>query len=166
MELSLTDGIAGLALLVSMLSAISASNAAGSAESSAESAIRANDIAQHNERLAIYKALQKFNFELQRYGNTLPDSSLWAFADAANISEFYYPQSVAQDLLNIADAAHKYLTVRDEWAGHQEAGAVDRDKVRQALASLNKQGGDLRKMCKECDESLRAHLRKEQKDAN
>jgi hypothetical protein len=162
MELSLTDGIAGLALLVSVLSAVSASNSANSSERSADSAALANHLAQHNERLTIYKSLQKFNFELHSKGNTLPDEALWSFFDAANISEFYYPQRVSKDLLDIADAANRYLAMRDLWKSYREPPA-DLDKARAALVSLNEQGAVLRKMCKECDESLRAFLRMEPK---
>jgi hypothetical protein len=76
MELSSSDGIALLALMVGALSAISASNSANSSASSAESAILANRLAQHNERLRIYKALQKFYAELNIHGHTLPSASL------------------------------------------------------------------------------------------
>jgi hypothetical protein len=161
MEINATDGIAGLALLVSLLSAISADRSANSAESSATSAIIANRLAQHNERLAIYKSLQRFNFEIHARGYAIADEVLWAFADAANISEFYYPQKEAKALAEILDAGNKYIAMRDLWKSHKEAGA--HEEARAALKSLNKQGSELREMCRKCDEALREHLRLEQK---
>ena len=163
MELNITDGIAGLALLVAILAAVSAGRSATSAESSAISAALANHLAQHNERLSIYKSLQKFHFEFQAHGYGLPDASLWAFSDAANISEFYYPQQVAKELVSIAVAAGKYLAMRDLWKCHQEAGLSGFENARKALAELNVQGPALRKQCKECDDALRKFLRMEPK---
>ncbi|WP_071360120.1 hypothetical protein [Massilia timonae] len=163
MELTLTDGIAGLALLVAILSAVSSGKSADSAESSAASARKANELAQHNERLAIYKSLQKFSFELHARGTELPDTALWEFYDAANISEFYYPQVVAKQLVDIADAANKYLAMRDLWRGYREGGASQTESARNALKSLHERGPALRKQCKEADEALRAYLRLEAK---
>lgn len=159
MEISLTDGIAGLALLVSLLACISASKSANHAESSAESAIIANRLAQHNERLAIYKSLQKFNFELLTKGNTLQDSALWQFSDAVNISEFYYPQTEAKALEEIANVANRYLAMRDHWKAKQENGEFP--EAQAALKELNAQSKALREKCAACDGSLRQHLRLE-----
>ncbi len=164
MEISLTDGIAGLALFVSLLAAISASKSANHAESSAESAIIANRLAQHNERLNIYKSLQKFHLELLTKGDTLLDASLWPFNDAANISEFYYPQAVASSLVDIADAANKYLAMRDYWRHKKEDGELA--AAREALKSLHEQGAALRQKCTDCDEALREHLRLERKESD
>jgi len=164
MTLEQSEWIALLAVLVSVLAAVSSGKSANSAESSAASAIRANYLAQHNERLAIYKSLQKFHLELQIRGTGLPDKALWEFHDAANISEFYYPQGVAQKLTEIADAANKYLAMRDLWKSHQEAGASGFEDARRALKVLHEQAPKLRQMCKECDEVLREFLRLEPKD--
>lgn len=161
MDLNLTDGAALIAILISVVSAISADRSASSAESSAESAIYANHLAQHNERLAIYKALHKFHMELQTQGSLLQDARLWEFAPMANISEFYFPQAVAADLEQIVQAANEYLAMRNLWKTHQEGGSAE--AARNALLSTNAIGARLRGKCAKCEDDLRGFLRLEPK---
>lgn len=159
MVLTLTDGLAGLALFISLLSVVSAGKSASHAESSAASAILANHLAQHNERLALYKSLQKFHFELQIRAHQLPDAVLWAFSDAAKISEFYFPEDVAQRLVNISDKANKYLAMCELWRDYCAGGVSEANSARVALESAQEQGRVLRSKCEECDDAMRVHLR-------
>lgn len=164
MQLDLGDAISALCLFVAVLAAVAADRSANSSESSADSAIRANHLSQHNERLAMYKSLQRFHFELQIKGYDLPDKAMWEFSDAANISEFYFPQGVAEKMTAILEAANVFIATRIRWKDYNREIQSERDSAREALSSLQEQSPALRKMCKDCDEELRVFLRLEKKE--
>lgn len=161
MDLSLTDGLAALALLLSVIAMVNSDRSANSAESAAQSAIHANNLAQHNERLAIYKSLQKFHLELQIRFDSLPESALLEFHDAVNISEFYYPQDVSDQLMMIILQANDFLAMRNRCKDYATSGSIELESLNRGLQTLQKQGKNLRELCKKCDEDLRKHLRVE-----
>jgi hypothetical protein len=142
-------------------SAHHADRSATSAEDSASSARRANDLEQHKDRLTIYKALQKFHMMIAIKGIEFPEDDVWPFGDAANLSEFYYPQKdyLALDAIYCSAMAtkEKYFL----WLAHKEA--RDTDGARQALIVANEHLAELRSMCKAADEALRVRLRLESK---
>jgi hypothetical protein len=100
----------------------SSERSATSAEDAAASARRANVIAQHKDRLDIYKAVQKFHMEVLTKGSRFPDTAIWPFADAVNLSEFYYPSAQYTALKAIYDLALNTVNISEDEEADRAAG--------------------------------------------
>jgi hypothetical protein len=143
------------AVFVAVAAAVFAERAAGAAESSAASALRANDIEMHRERLAIYKALLELHHQLISQGITLKLDAIAAFYQPSNLSEFYYPKAQYDELTGIRDDAfelhHKHLDWQQQ--KQENAGAA------KTLDELFRREEDLDKRIEAAKTDLRARLR-------
>lgn len=150
------------ALAVSVASAVFAKRSSTAAEAAADSAARsassaehANDIALHNSRLELYKALQHFQMRALQAGPKFPDSELWTFWDVVKLSEFYFNEVVHKGFHEVADQAHMVKT----WQSQMDADAGDPQRAGTTRTRLNSEFADMRKRCTELDEQVRAALR-------
>ncbi len=137
----------------------SSERSAISAEDAAASARRANLIAQHRDRLDIYKAVQKFHMEVLTRGPRFPDTAIWPFADAANLSEFYYPRALYIALQAISDLALNTVNMSEDEEADRAAG--ERASANDKAERLREMYKELRTKLKAADDSLRAQLRQE-----
>lgn len=71
-----SDIIAIVALILAAAATFYAKRSADSAISAAQSAERANHLALHTERLAVYAALQEFRRSIGRGGHGFPDAAI------------------------------------------------------------------------------------------
>jgi hypothetical protein len=146
-----------ISVVVSVCAAVFAERAAAAAESSAASALRANDIEMHRERLAIYKALLQLHHELTTQGNGLNVDAIDAFYQPYTLSEFYYPAAQFNELEAVRDDAYalnrKYF---DWWYLKREGSDV---KASAALDELNQRRKALDERIKAAKEDLRGRLR-------
>jgi hypothetical protein len=156
--------ISVLSLLLSVGACVFSERSASSAESSAASAERANHIAQHKDRLEIYKAVQKFHMEVLIKGSRFPDTVIWPFADAANLSEFYYPRTLYTELQAIYELALKTVNMSENEQSDRAAG--ERPSANDKAVRLRKMHEELRTRLKASDDSLRAQLRQEPLELN
>lgn len=143
-------------------SADSSERAANSAEDAAASARRANVIAQHKDRLDIYKAVQKFHMEVLTRGSRFPDAAIWPFADAANLSEFYFPRAIYLELQAISTLALNTVNLSEEEGDARAQG--DRAIANDKTVRLREMYKQLRTMLKAADDNLRGQLRQEPLD--
>jgi len=72
---------------------------------SSTAANHANEIAKHNDRLLIYKALLRFRGVLVAKGENFSEESFWKFDDAVQLSEFFYKESSFKALEEIRENA-------------------------------------------------------------
>ncbi|MCF6256043.1 MAG: hypothetical protein L3J98_02725 [Gammaproteobacteria bacterium] len=68
-----------------------------------KSSTAANEIAKHNDRLLIYKALLRFRGVLVAKGENFSEESFWKFDDAVQLSEFFYKESSFKALVEIRE---------------------------------------------------------------
>lgn len=148
-----------LSLLLSVGACVFSERSASSAESSAASADRANQIAQHKDRLDIYKAVQKFHLEVLTKGPRFPDTVIWPFADVANLSEFYYPRALYTELQAIYELALNTVNMSEDEQADRAAG--QRARANDKAVRLREMYKELRTRLKATDGSLRAQLRQE-----
>lgn len=151
--------ISVLSLMLSVGACVFSERSASSSESSAASAERANHIAQHKDRLDIYKAVQRFHLEVLTKGSRFPDTVIWPFADAANLSEFYYPRALYIELQAIYELALNTVNMSENEQADRAAG--ERASANDKAVRLREMFKELRTRLKATDDCLRAQLRQE-----
>jgi hypothetical protein len=140
-------------------SANESKRSANGAEDSATSAPRANDLAQHAERLAIYKTLQTFQLRIPTQGPGFSDSELCPIDDAAKMSEFYFPRKDCKALAALVDQASQFNRKYALYQNYRESS--QQPEARDTIVLVNHDFNELRRMCKVADEALRVRLRLE-----
>lgn len=101
--------------LITIGSALVAGIAALYARWAAIAAQRANEIAIHNERLKIYKAIWNHHATLATRGPHYPEDALWVFHDAVQLSEFYFGTSEYEALKGILGDSFEILNLSGLW---------------------------------------------------
>jgi hypothetical protein len=141
--------IAFLSALVAMLSALYARWQARAADKS-------NQIALHADRLDVYKGLVRFRAYITARGVSIKDDEVWKFAEAAELSEFYFPAAVHKRMDSVFQRAIELLSLNDQWETNKP---LDRDE----MIKLNRKRQDLmkeiREDCYAISDEFKPHLR-------
>jgi hypothetical protein len=93
-----------------------------------------------------------------------PDTVIWAFADAANLSEFYYPRTLYTELQGICELALNTVNMSENEQADRAAG--ERASANDKAVRLRKMHKELRTRLKASDDSLGAQLRQEPLELN
>lgn len=148
--------IANLSTIVAVVAALIAALAALYARWQARAAQRSNEISLHSNRLNIYRALLRFRALLAAHGARIKDDEVWRFAEASDLSEFYYPKDIYLKLNGIFDRALKLLSINDQW---EEAREHDSEKANALNKERNALMQQTRDDCYKYAEDLKRHLR-------
>jgi len=76
---------------------------------------RGNEIALHNERLNIYKALLHHRAVLITRGPKYPEEQLWSFYEAVQLSEFYFGINEYEKMKRLFDDSTEILNLVSLW---------------------------------------------------
>ncbi len=159
-----STAISVFSLLVTVAVCVFAERSAGSSERSADaaqrsadSARRANDLAQHTQRLEIYKAVQTFHMQVLSAAVNFPEANIWPFANAANLSEFYFPHKEYMDLEAIVRQALTVKAAHSLFELHRDN--HDSAQASETIKTTRVEEKQLRAMLGEADQALRAYLR-------
>jgi hypothetical protein len=122
MSVDLSTAIAVTAALVSSLAAVYA-------RWQAKAAKRANEIALHENRMRVYKALNRLKAQLAAHGTNLTEDEVWNFFEAVEASEFYFPASVHPKLRSIWMSSVSVLAKNEEWREARETDPLNAPKL-------------------------------------
>lgn len=131
--MTLTDYAALLASFLSAAAVGFAILSAVYARWSARAAQRANELAQHNERLMIFKGLHAFNMAIQKQGVAFSDADIGKFSEYVTLSEFYFSPSLYKSMDDIVSSAGAIVNQHIVWRGLCEAKNPTAQKVRKKL---------------------------------
>lgn len=102
------EWVAIVALLVSALSAWYARWAVTESK-------KANEIAIHSEKLAIFKGFMNLKSGLSAHGGDFDEDDLFGFYRSANIAEFYFDKSISKSIQELLDIADEFIRYRRKW---------------------------------------------------
>ena len=125
--------------LVSIVAALLAVLAALYARWQAKASERQNEIALHNERLRLYHATLHFGATLAGKGPDIADGDAWKFKESAELTEFYFNDTIYQRLNTVFNDALKLLSKNAQWeeakrAGDPEAKTLNGERYKLAQA--------------------------------
>jgi hypothetical protein len=122
----------------------------------ARAAGRANEIALHENRLNVYKGLVRFRAHISAHGTSIKAEEVWRFAEAAELSEFYFPPNVHLRLNAIFEQAMTLLSLNDDW---EQAKQYDQDKAKSLVKERHALMRGTRDECYQIANELKPHLR-------
>lgn len=116
----------------------------------------ANEIALHENRLTVYKGLVRFRAHISAHGTSIKEEEVCRFAEAAELSEFYFPPHIHPRLDAIFEQAMKLLSLNDEW---EQAKQYDQDKANGLVKQRHELMRGTRDECYQITNELKPHLR-------
>lgn len=122
----------------------------------ANAAKRANEIALHENRLRVFNSLSRYRVHLTSRGASIAEEEVWRFAEAVELSEFYFPKKIQPMLQGIFDESLKLLSINDEWRAAKEEGSPEATVLVKKRHELAK---NLRDECQNNTNELKRFLR-------
>lgn len=122
----------------------------------ARAAQRANQIALHENRLAVYKGLVRFRGYISARGVGIKEDEVWHFVEIAEISEFYYPSDIHARLDAIAERSLKLLSLNYEWEEAKQYEPEEAKALNEQRQALMREARD---ECHKVSNDIKPHLR-------
>lgn len=117
---------------------------------------RQNQIASHGHRLDAYRALLAFRGRVTSTGVGYSSQAIWDLWEHAQISEFYFSESVAKRLTGLVDSALEIQRSHEDWKETTNFTDPQRpEKVRKT----HEQFRVLRERIDEADQAMRKELK-------
>jgi len=117
---------------------------------------RANEIALHENRLAVYKGLARFRAHISARGVTIKEEEVWRFSEVVELSEFYFPSTIYPRLNKIFEDALKLLSMNDEWEEARRSNAGQANSIVKMRHELMRA---IRDECYKITDEIKRHLR-------
>lgn len=146
----------GVSDLISLCSAVVAMLAAVYARWQAMGARKANEISLHENRFKVYSALARYRVHLTGQGTNVREEEVWRIADAAELSDFYFPPEIPSRMQRIFERSLELLSLNDEWKDAKEA---NDEKAKELVKPRHELMRQIRDDCLSIGNDMKTYLR-------
>jgi len=135
-----------VAIFISILSALYARRAANEAS-------KANEIALHNERLKIFKAILELRGKVMAQGVDIKEYELFSFYEYVQLSEFYYNHSIHEQVKDYFDCVQNIVILRSQWE------VAESEERKQLVEKTHQMRTQSQEKVSRLENSMKEHLR-------